>query len=138
MRTTSIILLPTITENRSDINKTVRQGFKQKFLLPTFGEVFHCTGCFRMTETKFELLLLKPPFAYSIFEQTQIFVSNIRFVFARQSNIVFGCPNICSKDTERMFSPLGLLLTQRRLPMTGENINIQLFLRDNLHVGRIT
>ena len=94
MRTTSIILLPTITENRSDINKTVRQGFKQnkgeKFLLPTFGEVFHCTGCFRMTETKFELLLLKPAFAYSIFEQTQIFVNNIRFVFARKSNIVFG------------------------------------------------
>ena len=69
-----------------------------------------------------------------IFGQTRIFVSNIRFGFVCQSNILFGFPNICSKDTERMFSSLGLLLTKRRLSMTGENINIQLFLRDNLDV----
>ena len=50
----------------------------------------------------------------------------------------FNCPNICSKDSERMFSSLGLLLAKRRLSMTGENINIQLFLRDNLVVGGIT
>ena len=34
--------------------------------------------------------------------------------------------NICSKDTERMFSSLGLLLTKRILSMTGENINFQI------------
>ena len=82
--------------------------------------------------------VLKPEFEHNVFGQTQTFVSNIRFEFVRQSNILFGCPNICSKDTERMFSLLGLLLIKRRLFMTGENINIQLFLRDNLHVGRLT
>ena len=77
---------------------------------------------------------LKPASEYNIFGQTRIFVSNIKFGLICQSNMLFGCPNICSKDTERMFSSFGLLLTKRRLSMTGENINIQLFLRDNLHV----
>ena len=31
-------------------------------------------------------------------QYTQIFVTNIRFVFVRQSNILFGFPNICNKD----------------------------------------
>ena len=79
-------------------------------------------------------MMLKPAFKYNVFGQTQIFVSNIRFEFVRQSNILFGCLNVCNKDTERMFSPLGLLLPKRRMSMTGENINIQLFLLDNLDV----
>ena len=37
---------------------------------------------------------LKPAFEYTVFGQTRIFVCNIIFEFARQSNIVFGCPNI--------------------------------------------
>ena len=85
-----------------------------------------------------EKVVVKPAFEYNEFGQTRIFLSNIRFEFARQSNIVFGCTNICSRDTERIFSPLELLLTQKGLPMTGKNINIQLFLRDNLHVERRT
>ena len=85
-----------------------------------------------------DFLIIKPAFEYNVFKYTWIFVCNITFGFARQSNILFGCTNIRIKDTERMFSPLGLLLTQRRFSMTGENINIQLFLRDSLHIGGIT
>ena len=67
--------------------------------------------------------LIKPASEYNMFGQTQIFVSNIRFGFVCQSNTLFGFPNICSKDTETMFSSLELLLTKRRLSMTGENVN---------------
>ena len=81
---------------------------------------------------------LKPASEYNVFGQTRIFGRNIRFCFVCKPNILFECPNIYSKDTERTFSSSGLLLTKRILSMTGENINIQLFLRDNLDVGKIT
>eukprot|EP00092_Neocalanus_flemingeri_P041387 GFUD01045066.1.p1 GENE.GFUD01045066.1~~GFUD01045066.1.p1 ORF type:complete len:178 (-),score=35.71 GFUD01045066.1:80-613(-) len=44
------------------------------------------------------------------------------------------CVPATSTQAERMFSALGLLLTKRRLAMTGENTNMQLFLKDNLEI----
>ena len=41
---------------------------------------------------------LKPAFEYRILGQTRIFVSNIKFGFVRQSNILFGFPNIRNKE----------------------------------------
>ena len=41
---------------------------------------------------------LKPAFEYKILGQTRIFVSNIKFGFVRQSNILFGFPNIRNKE----------------------------------------
>ena len=40
------------------------------------------------------------------------------------------CVMATSTEAERTFSALGLLLTKKRLCMTGENVNKQLFLRD--------
>ena len=42
------------------------------------------------------------------------------------------CIPATSTQAERVFSALGLLLTKRRLSMTGQNVNIQMFLRDNM------
>ena len=39
---------------------------------------------------------LKPVSEYTVLGQTRIFVGNIRFGFVRQSNILFGAPNICN------------------------------------------
>ena len=43
------------------------------------------------------------------------------------------CVPATSVESERTFSSLGLLLTKRRLCMTGENVNKQLFLKDKLN-----
>ena len=43
-------------------------------------------------------LIVKPAFEYKILGQTRIFVSNIKFGFVRQSNILFGFPNIRNKE----------------------------------------
>ena len=64
-----------------------------------------------------KLSILKPPFEYNVFGQTRILVNH---EVVCQSNILFGCPNICSKDTERIFSSLGFLLIKIRFSMTGE------------------
>ena len=55
------------------------------------------------------------------------------------TDVMWFEPSVVLKDVkstqaERMFSALGLLLTKRRLSMTGDNVNIQLFLRDNLDI----
>ena len=44
------------------------------------------------------------------------------------------CVPATSTQAERVFSALGLLLTKRRLSMTGDNVNIQMFLKDNLEL----
>ena len=44
----------------------------------------------------------------------------------------YFCIPATSTQAERVFSALGLLLTKRRLSMTGQNVNIQMFLRDNM------
>ena len=59
-------------------------GPEQKFV-DTFGQ-------FVDTQT------VKPASEYRIFGRTHIFVSNIRFGFVCQFNILIGFPNIRSKD----------------------------------------
>ena len=60
--------------------------------------------------------LLKPPSEYNILGQTQILVSNIKFEFVRQSNILFGFANICNKDMYMTLRASGWLSPSNRTP----------------------
>ena len=59
---------------------------------------------------------LKPASEYNILGQTQIFVSNIKFEFVRQSNILFGFANICNKDMYVTLRASGWLSPSNRTP----------------------
>ena len=63
---------------------------------------------------------------------------NVIICFNVCKHLVFCRKYLCvpatSTQAERMFSALGLLLTKRRLAMTGDNVNARLFLRDYLEI----
>ena len=64
--------------------------------VPLFVSILNSEFQFERIEEDY--YLLKPEFKYNVFRQTQIFVSNIRFRFVCQSNILLGFPNICRTD----------------------------------------
>ena len=71
------------------------------------------------TNTNINILcpwLIKPASEYNILGQTQIFVSNIKFEFVRQSNILFGFANICNKDMYVTLRASGWLSPSNRTP----------------------
>ena len=60
--------------------------------------------------------IVKPASEYNILGQTQIFVSNIKFEFVRQSNILFRFTNICNKDMYVTLRASGWLSPSNRTP----------------------
>ena len=69
-----------------------------------------------MKKVTFRGGLVKPASEYNILGQTQIFVSNIKFEFVCQPNVLFGFANICNIDMYVTLRASGCLSPSNRAP----------------------